>query len=77
MQGLHVFRPHRRETRGEARLTHVALRDVFARPELFPAVSGELYFRTGRLPWLGLLVRATRSAAMLYGASVNIVRKDF
>ena len=58
-------------------LFELAFHDVLTSHDLFPVVSGELYFRTGRLPWLGLLVRAGLSVAMLYGAAVNIVRKDF
>ena len=55
----------------------LAFRDVLARHDMYPVISGELYFRTGRLPWQGLLVGTALSAAMLYGAAMNIVRRDF
>jgi ABC-2 type transport system permease protein len=44
---------------------------------LFQIMSAESYFRGGRLPWLGLLVSAAASAAMLYGAVINLARQDF
>ena len=44
---------------------------------IFRVMSGERYFRTGQLPWLGLLASAAASAAMLYTASRNIARRDF
>ena len=44
---------------------------------LFSVMSGESYFRAGALPWGGLLASVALSAAMLYGASVNIARHDF
>ena len=44
---------------------------------IFGVMSGEVYFRTGHLPWLGLLYTAAVSAALLYGATWNIVRRDF
>jgi ABC-2 type transport system permease protein len=40
-------------------------------------MSAESYFRTGHLPWLGLLASAGLSAAMFYLALVNIERRDF
>jgi hypothetical protein len=40
-------------------------------------MSGEVYFRGGGLPWLGLLASATASATMLYAATRNIARQDF
>jgi hypothetical protein len=40
-------------------------------------MSGEIYFRDGRLPWLGLLASAAASAAMLYAATKSIARQDF
>jgi hypothetical protein len=43
----------------------------------FGVMSGELYFRTGHLPWLGLLVATIEAGALLYAASVNIARRDF
>jgi hypothetical protein len=44
---------------------------------LFRVMSGELFFRTGRLPWVGLFSSAAISAAMLYLAAVNFARRDF
>jgi len=40
-------------------------------------ISGESYFRTGSLPWLGLLASAAISGAVLYAAALNFARKDF
>jgi hypothetical protein len=44
---------------------------------VFHAMTGEIYFRSRELPWPGLLISAAASAAMLYGAAVNIGRRDF
>ena len=44
---------------------------------LFGLMSGEIYFRTGALPWPGLIVAALASTAMLYAASTNIAQHDF
>jgi hypothetical protein len=44
---------------------------------IFAVMDGEVYFRTGQLPWLGLLTSAALSAALLYGASVNFAHQDF
>jgi len=44
---------------------------------IFRVMSAEVYFRTGQLPWLGLLTCAVASAAMLYGATISIARHDF
>jgi hypothetical protein len=44
---------------------------------IFGAMTAEVYFRTGGLPWPGLLVSAAASAAMLYGAAINIAEQDF
>jgi ABC-2 type transport system permease protein len=44
---------------------------------IFGVMSGETYFRTGQLPWVGLFASAALSLAMLYGASVNFARRDF
>lgn len=43
----------------------------------FGVMSGELYFRTGRLPWIGLIAAAAAATALLYAAFVNIARRDF
>ena len=57
-------------------LCESAFRDL-SRYGIFGVMSGEGYFRTGELPWLGLLGSAAASAAMLYGAAINIARRDF
>jgi ABC-type transport system involved in multi-copper enzyme maturation permease subunit len=44
---------------------------------IFTLMNGEKYFRSGELPWVGLLAAASLSAAMLYAAVVNIERRDF
>ena len=44
---------------------------------IFRVMSGELYFRGGGLPWVGLLASAFVSVAMLYVAAINIARQDF
>ena len=36
------------------------------------AMTGEVYFRSGALPWPGLVVSVTASAAMLYAAVLNV-----
>ena len=48
-------------------------------PELgiFRVMSGETYFRTGALPWVGLVTSAVLASALLYGAADAIERKDF
>jgi len=58
------------------RLFDVVLRDM-SRYSVFGIMSGESYFRGGGLPWLGLVASAAASAAMLYGAVLNIARRDF
>jgi len=40
-------------------------------------MSAESYFRTGQLPWAGMLIAATASAALYYAAVINIRRRDF
>jgi ABC-type transport system involved in multi-copper enzyme maturation permease subunit len=40
-------------------------------------MSGETYFRTGELPWAGLLISAALSVALLFGAFTNMTRRDF
>ncbi len=39
---------------------------------IFGAMTAETYFRTGALPWPGLLVSAAASAAMFYATVLNI-----
>ena len=54
----------------------VAFPDL-SRYGIFRLMSGEVYFRGGGLPWLGLLASAALSMAMLSVASRNIARQDF
>lgn len=51
----------------------------FAVPQLglFTVMSGEAYFRTGTLPWAGLLTSAVLAAALLYSAAETLERRDF
>lgn len=44
---------------------------------IYQVMSGDLYFRAGRLPWLGLAVSAAVSGALLYTAKVNFEGRDF
>lgn len=52
------------------------VRDL-SRYSIFTVMNAEEYFRTGHLPWLGLLASAVASVGMLYGAAINIARRDF
>jgi ABC-type transport system involved in multi-copper enzyme maturation permease subunit len=56
----------------------VALASVFA-PQLgiFSVMNGESYFRTGALPWAGMLTSAVLATALLYGAAETLERRDF
>jgi hypothetical protein len=47
------------------------------RYSLFRVMAGEVYFRSGVLPWTGLFLSMMASAALLYGASFNFARRDF
>lgn len=44
---------------------------------LFRVMSGETYFRTGALPWMGFLTTAVLASALLYSASETLERRDF
>ena len=44
---------------------------------VFTVMSGDVYFRTGRVPWLGIVASLGVSAAMLYTATINLARRDF
>jgi ABC-type transport system involved in multi-copper enzyme maturation permease subunit len=48
-----------------------------SRVSVFTVMSAERYFRGGGVPWLGLVVSAAVSAALLHGAVRNIARQDF
>ncbi len=52
---------------------------VFRPPlfDLFRVMSGERYFRSGRLPWEGLVASLFVSAALYYAAVLNFARRDF
>ncbi len=60
-------------------LACVAAVAQFVAPELgvFRVMSGETYFRTGALPWMGFLTTAVLASALLYGASETLERADF
>jgi ABC-2 type transport system permease protein len=57
-------------------LSEQILRDLW-RFGTFHAMSAEVYFRRGALPWPGLLISVAASVAMLYGATVNLAQRDF
>jgi hypothetical protein len=44
---------------------------------IYHVMSGESYFRGTGVPWIGLLVSASLSGALLYGAAANLQRRDF
>ena len=44
---------------------------------LFRVMSGETYFRTGALPWVGFLTTAVLASALLYSAAETLERRDF
>jgi len=44
---------------------------------VFRVMSGESWFRDGRLPWLGLIGSAVVSASIYYVAVLNLTRRDF
>lgn len=48
-----------------------------SRFSVFTVMSAERYFQGGGVPWLGLVVSAAVSAALLHGAATNIARQDF
>jgi len=54
----------------------LALRDL-SPFSLFRLMSAEDYFRGNGFPWLGLFATVAASAAMLYGAAINLARRDF
>lgn len=57
----------------------LGLAGLFDVPALgvFRVMSGESWFRDGRMPWPGLLATAAVSASIYYGAVRNLVRRDF
>ncbi len=48
-----------------------------SRHGIFGTMSGEMYFRSGRLPWAGWLASIAATALMLSGAAMNFARRDF
>jgi ABC-type transport system involved in multi-copper enzyme maturation permease subunit len=44
---------------------------------VYGIMDGELFFRTGQLPWVGLIASAAAALAMIYGATIVIGRRDF
>lgn len=44
---------------------------------VFRLMSGESYFRTGRVPWAGIAIVAVISAGLIGAAAVNLDRRDF
>jgi len=50
---------------------------VSPRASLFRVMSGELYFRSGEMPWPGLLGSATAAALLLYAAVRTLAARDF
>lgn len=44
---------------------------------LFSVMSGESYFRTGSLPWTGVLTSVVLATALLYSAAESLERRDF
>jgi len=50
---------------------------VIPQLRIFSVMSGETYFRTGSLPWAGLLTSAVIATALLYSAAETLERRDF
>jgi hypothetical protein len=44
---------------------------------LFGVMSGEAYFQTGALPWLGAFVSVALTAALIYLAATHLAKRDF
>jgi hypothetical protein len=57
-------------------LCDLVLRDLVPY-SVFTVMSGDVYFRTGHLPWLGIAVSLGASAGMLLVARMNLARRDF
>jgi len=45
--------------------------------DVFSVMNGAQYYRTGVLPWTGLLASAVVATALLYSASETLERRDF
>lgn len=50
---------------------------VIPQAALFSVMSGESYFRTGSLPWTGVLTSGVIATALLYSAAESLERRDF
>ena len=50
---------------------------AFERYGIFNVMNGAEYFHSGAVPWVGLLLSAALSTAMLAGALANLDRRDF
>jgi hypothetical protein len=57
-------------------MSEFVVRDL-APYSLFRVMSAERYFRTGSVPWAGVIASAAISAGVLYGAALNFARRDF
>jgi hypothetical protein len=59
----------------------VALAETGYRPftpySILRLMTGETYFRTGHVPWLGLGAAAALSAALISTAAINVERRDY
>src|SRR5262245_7128089 len=44
---------------------------------VFQVMSAESYFRSGQVPWFGLLVSSAVSVGLLYGAAASFDQRDF
>jgi hypothetical protein len=44
---------------------------------LFGVMSGDAYFRTGALPWLGASVSVALTAGLIYLAATHLAKRDF
>lgn len=49
----------------------------FSRFNPIRVMNAEQYFRGGGVPWTGLLLSLVMSAALVYGAALNLARRDF
>lgn len=45
--------------------------------DVFSVMNGERYYRTGAMPWAGLLASAVVATALLYSAAETLERRDF
>jgi ABC-type transport system involved in multi-copper enzyme maturation permease subunit len=45
--------------------------------DVFSVMNGQVYYRTGSLPWTGLLTSVVVATALLYSASETLERRDF